>query len=76
LRGDEIGLGKLPDELHIDRERNEVLLNTVMKRTLDPATLGVGRGNHSSPGRAKRLDLEVELIARAVDDGPPCPGFE
>ena len=48
-RPDRIGLGELARQPQVDRERDQVLLRSVMEVALDPASLRVPRGHHAGP---------------------------
>jgi hypothetical protein len=71
-------------ELEVDRERDQVLLRTVVEVALDPAAVCIGSQDQPLPGRAQLLDLEaqsVEGLLRRLDvrklqgDRPPARGL-
>src|SRR5581483_2583366 len=68
-QGLRIGVGELPRQLEIDRERDEVLRGAVVEIALDPAALGVRGGDDPRPRRPQLLDREAQLLQCAVHRG-------
>ena len=57
---------QLARKLDVDRERDQVLLNTVVELALDPPAVGVGGQDEALSGCAELLDLEAQPVERLL----------
>jgi hypothetical protein len=71
----DIRVEQLAEELHVDGQRDEMLLHAVMELAFDPAAFGVGRGGDVRARYPQRFDLTVQLVGGAVDVVPPRSGL-
>jgi hypothetical protein len=65
-----IGIHQIARELEVDRERDQVLLRTVVKLALDPASVCIVGNSQTLAGRAQLFDLDaqpVEGLLRRLD---------
>jgi hypothetical protein len=61
-----IGIRQPACQLEVDRERDEVLLRTVVKLALESATVGIGSRHDARSRRAQLLDLEAQPVERLL----------
>ena len=60
-----------PGHAEVHRQRDQPLLGPVVQVTLDPAALGVGRGDDLGPALGQRLEPEREFLALARSEQRP-----
>ena len=61
-----IGIDQIACELEVDRERDQVLLRTVVKLALDPASVCIVSDSQPLAGRAQLFDLEAQPVERLL----------
>ena len=61
-----IGIYQIARELEVDRERDQVLLRTVVEVALDPAAVNIVGDSQPLAGRAQVFDLQAESLERLL----------
>ena len=61
-----IGTHQIARELELDRERDQVLLRTVVKLALDPAAVCIVGDSQPLAGRAQVFDLDAKPLERLL----------
>ena len=59
-----IGIDEIARKLEVDRERDQVLLRTVVELALDPAAVCIVGDSEPLPGRAQLFDFDAEPVER------------
>jgi hypothetical protein len=61
-----IGIHQIARELEVDRERDQVLLRTVVKLALDAASVGIVGDGQPLAGRSQLFDLDAQPVERLL----------
>ena len=61
-----IGIHQIARELEVDRERNQMLLRTVVELALDPASVCIVGDSQPLAGRAQLFDLDAQPVERLL----------